>query len=347
MRHSVLSAIALVAALAGPAHALKPGDHASITYDACVATGLPRDFCTRTATEDYNTDSREWDTLAAHAQIDRDQTACAGADAATARVFHLGRDLRAALAAVHTSGGESNVSAAASALGRALHTIQDNCAHRGMPNPQHAWFSISDFCDGTTSSPDVQDDALACARTETAAAMAAAAQTIRASGSDVESWLAAASCPMSASSESNNSGAPEVCRNRVLPGPVDACSFLSEAKNWDGIDRTWANPVMVAALRGAFRAGTTDAPEPSAVCGGDETVLSAAVSAPLLDVTTGPTSCIRAKVFCLGKADGDDNPFADDAAPVATDGGCSTGGGGNASMLALLLVGLALAARRR
>jgi len=347
MRRPALPAILLIAAAAGPAYALKPGEHASITYDACIATGLPRDFCTRTATEDYDTDSREWDTLAAHAQIDGDQTACAGADAATARVFQLGSDLRTALAAVHASGGERNVSATASALGRALHTIQDNCAHHGMPNPQHAWFSISDFCDGTELSPDVQDGAVACAKAETAAAMVVAAQVIRGSGSNVEGWLAASSCPPSPSSNHGNSGPPAVCQNRFLPGPIDACGFLAEAQDWDGIDRTWNNPVVIAALRGAFHAGATGATAPGAVCGGDETVLSPAVSAPVLDVSAGPSSCLRAKVFCLGKADAaGDNPFADDAAPVATDGGCSTSGGGG-GVLGLLLVGLALATRRR
>ena len=62
-RRAALSAISLIALAAGPAYALKPGTHADITYAACIATGLPRDFCTRTATEDYNTDSREWDDL--------------------------------------------------------------------------------------------------------------------------------------------------------------------------------------------------------------------------------------------------------------------------------------------
>lgn len=347
MRQTALSAIALVALVAGPAHALKPGEHASITYNACVATGLPTDFCTRTATEDYDTDSREWDTLAAHAQIDGDQTACAGADAATARVFRLGSDLRASLAAVHAAGGERNVTATASALGRAMHTIQDNCAHHGMPNPQHAWFSISDFCDGTALSPDVQDDALVCARTETAAAMTVAAQVIRAAGSNVEGWLAASSCPESPSSDHNNSGPPSVCQNRFLPGPIDACSFLAEAKDWDGIDRTWNNAVVIAALRGAFHAGATGATAPRAVCDGDETILSAAVSAPVVDIAAGPSSCVRAKVFCLGKADdAGENPFADDAEPIATDGGCAAGGN-RSGMLGLLLVGLALALRRR
>src|SRR3954467_8418668 len=112
-RRSSLLAIASIAAAAGPAYALKPGAHADITYAACVATGLPRDFCTRTATEDYNTDSREWDDLAAHAQIDGDQTACTAADVAARRVFQLGVAFRGALAAVHTSGGDANVTAVA------------------------------------------------------------------------------------------------------------------------------------------------------------------------------------------------------------------------------------------
>ena len=347
MRHPAVLAIAVIAAAAGPAHALKPADHASITYAACVATGLPRDFCTRTATEDYNTDAREWDDLAAHAQIDGDQTACAGADAAAARVYQLGGALRSALAAVHTAGGDANVAATASALGRALHTLQDNCAHHGMPNPQHAWFSLSDFCDGTELSPDIQDDALACARTETAAAMAIAAQLIRGAGSNVVGWLDARSCPPSPSSGHNSTTPPSVCQSRFLPGPIDGCSFLGEAHAWDGIDRTWKNPVVITALRGGLQAGATGAAAPGPTCrGGDETVLSPAVSQPIVDVSAGPASCVRASVFCLGKADDTDSPFAGEAAPTTDAGGCAATTG-RSSVLGLALVAAALRRRRR
>ena len=348
-RGAVRSAIVLIAVATGPAYALKPGAHADITFGACTATGLPRDFCTRTATEDYDTDSREWDTLSSHAQIDSHETACTAADRAATRVWQLAGDFRAALAAVHGAGGRDNVGATASALGRLLHTVQDNCAHHGMPNPQHAWFSISDFCDGTELSPDIQDDALACARTESAAIMTAAAAAIRASGSNVVGWLDAESCPPSPSANNGHasSGPPPVCQGRFLPGPIDACSFLSEAQDWDGIDRTWKNPVVVAALRKAFDAGASGKAAPSALCAGNETVLSPAVSAPMLDVSAGPTSCVRAKIFCLGKADASDNPFADDAPASATDAGGCSASGDRGSLAGLALVGGALARRRR
>src|SRR3569623_1408635 len=72
--------------------------------------------------------------------------------------------------------------AIASSIGRALHTVQDDCAHHGMPNPQHAWFSLADYCEGTATNPDVQDSAISCARAETAAVMKVAADAIQSTG---------------------------------------------------------------------------------------------------------------------------------------------------------------------
>src|SRR5205823_6276616 len=141
-----MRSVMLVLAMTGSAYALKPGAHADLATKSCTAAGLPHDFCARVATEDYDTDSHEWTDLSAHAQIDDGMTACDAADAAAARAWGLGRDLRTLL--------QTDAGAAATALGRALHTIQDDCAHHGMPNPQHAWFSLEDFCEGTALSPD-------------------------------------------------------------------------------------------------------------------------------------------------------------------------------------------------
>ena len=54
-----------------------------------------------------------------------------------------------------------------SELGRALHSLQDNCGHHGMVDPPHAFLAVEDTCSGTGEHPDSQDDALACAREET------------------------------------------------------------------------------------------------------------------------------------------------------------------------------------
>jgi hypothetical protein len=162
----------------GTAHALKPGTHADVAKASCKAAGLPTSFCTRIATEDYDTDEREWDDLRAHAQIDDGETACTAADRAAERLRGLGHDLRAALALAARTHSEADVGVVGSLVGRALHTVQDNCAHHGMPNPQHAWLSLDDFCDNTSTSPDVQDDAIACARTESDAVMRVVASAV-------------------------------------------------------------------------------------------------------------------------------------------------------------------------
>jgi len=336
--------IAVLIGTAGSAHALKPGAHADIAKSRCVAAGLPADFCQRAATENYVTDSREWDDLRAHAQIDKDETACVAADRTAARMWFLGDDLRRQLAAVRARPTEDNVGDAAHALGRALHTIQDNCAHHGMPNPQHAWFSLSDFCDGTELSPDVQSDAVACARVETEAVVRLVADAVRVAG--VSPGLAQNACPEDAFGNRQNE--QPVCQKRFLPGPIDACRFLASAQDWDGMDRTWAGDVVAGALREAFAAGLAGEPHIASICDGDETVLSPAVSQPVLDVSAGAPSCFRSKLFCLGKADDAEHPLFDHEHDVPTEdegaGGCSTGGGHGA---ALLLIAAGLFARRR
>lgn len=342
-------AAAIVLAATGPAHALKPGTHADLTKTSCVAAGLPSNLCTRAATEDYDTDSREWDDLRAHAQIDDGETACTAADGAAHRMWQLGNDLRSALGQVAISSTETNVGQVGAALGRALHTVQDQCAHEGMPNPQHAWFSLGDFCDGTATSPDVQADAIGCARGETDALMALVARAVRTSG--VASRLDAKSCPPAPSSgRDHNSGPTAICQRRFLPGPIDACSFLGRAKDWDGIDRTWKGSLVAPALRAAFGAGLSGANEPRSICGGNERKLSQGTSTQIVDVSQGAPTCAGASLFCLGKADDDSaNPFADDPDLETADSGCNAGGGrpGAASLLGLAFAGLALRRRQR
>ena len=328
----------VAAALAVPvtAHALKPAMHADITAKACLDAGLPKAFCTRIATENYNTDAREWDDLRAHAQIDDDETACDAADRAALRVFELGSELRGSLAEVASRVSEDAVGRAAAAVGRSLHTIQDNCAHHGMPNPQHAWYSLGDFCDGTDTSPDVQPEAVACARAETKAAMALIAAEVRRAG--VATKLAGYSCPENHDSDNHQTS---VCQSRFLPAPWDACEFLGEAKLWDGIDRTWTNAPVVSALRAQFAAGLGAQRARGSICGGDARVLGTPASTPIVDAAGAP-SCNRVHLLCLGSADADDNPFASEPEPEDS-AGCATHRGD----LSVLVIALALALRRR
>ncbi len=325
----------------GAAFALKPGAHADLASASCRAAGLGKSMCTRIATEDYDVDSREWEDLRAHAQIDDGQTACEAADATADRMWTLGTELRSALARAAASPSDTTTAAVDALIGRALHTIQDNCAHDGMPNPQHAWLSLGDFCNGTDTSPDVQDDALACAKVETDAMMKIVARSV--SDASLGSALDSRSCPPAPSSgggNHNNGSPPAVCQGRFLPGPFDACNFLGRAKDWDGIDRRWNGARVAPALRTAFTAGLAGDRAIAPICGGNERVLSPAVSDPIVNVAVGAPSCGKASLFCLGKADDSENPFADDA-PVPEDGGCSTGGrssGGAVIALALLAV---------
>lgn len=302
------------------AHALKPRAHADLAHASCTAAGLPTDFCRRVATENYNTDADEWDDLAAHAQIAGDQTACEAADGTAGRVWLRATELRAELAALATDRSERRAGKAAELLGRVLHTIQDNCAHHGMPNPQHAWFSLADFCEGTDTSPDVQDEAVACARVETEAVMRLVAATVSPRAADA---LGELSCPDEAIGDQRG-GTQPVCQRRYLPAPWDACEFLGEAQEWDGIDRQWNNDVVTGALRDAFAAGLAGRGALPSPCRGDERTLSPAVSEPILDVSGGTPSCTRAKLFCLGKADEDDHPFADEDTEVPAEAGCRT-----------------------
>jgi hypothetical protein len=210
-----------------------------------------------------------------------------------------------------------------------------------MPNPQHAWFSLGDFCDGTSTSPDLQADAIACAGTESATLMHAVAQSIAQAG--VGSRLEAWSCPPAPDNGEHGNTMQAICQARFLPSPFEACDFLGRAKDWDGIDRRWNNAVTSPALQAAFAAGLAGAAMPESMCHGDESVLSLAVSNPIADVSAGAPSCGKASFFCLGKADDpNDNPFADD--PPADDGsGCRVAG----EPSALLALALVLLLRRR
>ncbi|HEV7554807.1 MAG TPA: hypothetical protein VGO00_05080, partial [Kofleriaceae bacterium] len=157
--------LASLVATPGSALALEQSDHQAISEDACTAAGLPEDFCERVGTEAYNVDHYEWSHPEAHAQIGVGAlgTACTAANAALDRVRVLGADIQTSLFTLYGSPSNDLATHIATQLGRALHTIQDDCAHKGMPNDQHAWASLLDTCTGSKTSPDLAPEALSCA----------------------------------------------------------------------------------------------------------------------------------------------------------------------------------------
>lgn len=325
---------------AGQAAALKPGRHRKITRDSCRAAGLPRDFCRRAALESYNTDAHEWDNMAAHAQVPAGATTCEGAEGAGRRVWSLGVDLHEALRKLAIAPTDDDVKAAARALGRVAHTIQDNCAHHGMPNPQHAWYSLSDFCDGTSLSPDIQAEAVACANDETDILMQRTAEAVAAAG--VASELGPRSCREDPWNDNNNRNP---CDEAVLPGPWDACEFFEGAATWDGTDGRWDNARVRPWLDAAFRDGLngTSAP-PVSLCAGDPDALIPPDRYDPQDVSAGAPGCGLSHLMCLGKADYIGDFFADDLADEPA--GCNATGQSSGGT-ALLLVGLILVAALR
>jgi hypothetical protein len=327
-----------------PAHALKPAAHKKISFASCKAAGMPSEFCRRVAAENYNTDAKEWDDLGAHAQVSAGLTPCDAADRSIRRMWSLGGELRAALGSLGDRATDRKVGDAATSIGRALHTLQDACAHSGMGNPQHAWFSLSDFCDGTDLSPDIQADALACGRAESDKLLPTVAQTI--GGTGLAGVLGARACPQPFGGGDRDR--ETICDRQASPTPADACRFLAEAKHWDGVDRVWNNARVLPALRRAYTDGLAGKPAPAAICGGDETRLSSGISELIVDVTGGAPDCARTDLYCLGKVD-DPHAEADLFGDESELGGAGCGvGGGAPGLVGLALLGvIALRGRRR
>jgi hypothetical protein len=359
MPRTQIAALALVGlglALAGasPAHAFKIGAHKKITFESCKAARMPSEFCRRIALESYNTDAHEWGEQDAHATWTPGQTACEAADNSARRMWRLGGEMRAALAEVRLRATDRRVGEVGRALGRALHTLQDACAHRGVQNPQHAWWSMSDVCHGTSRSPDVQPAGLACGRAETDRLLRAVAEVVAASA--VSDDLAERSCPQS---QHDRGEQDVVCSRFASPGPFGVCDFLETAEDWDGVDRRWNNDVALPAFRAAFLDGLAGRGAPRAICRGDASRLSAAPSERATDVSEGTPSCGAIHLLCLGKADDvsdfygeppswdEDELAGDDGAAGCAAVGRGPGAGPGLVGLAGVLAALGFAARRR
>jgi hypothetical protein len=219
MRVSWLVGLGVVTGLllgeAGSAHALKPAKHLALAVAACGKAGLPAPFCKRIGQAAFDTDAHEWDLLAAHAQREEGEDRCAGADAAIDRVDALAREAIDR----HRAGDDGT---AADLFGRAIHTIQDECAHHGMTNPEHAHFSLQATCSSADVNPDIQPAALACADTQTTAALRAIADAL----ADAPRVGLAGVCPPDYNGGDGN-GRTDTCDKTVMPGPIAACDFLA------------------------------------------------------------------------------------------------------------------------
>ena len=327
--------VTALVAIPTSAFALDQSAHQAISEDACIAAQLPNDFCERVATEAYNVDHYEWSHPEAHAQIGEGAigTACTAANAALERERMLGADIRASLATLSRGTSKDLATHIATQLGRALHTIQDDCAHHGMPNDQHAWASLTDACTGSKTSPDLAPEATTCAKAETAAVMAAFASEVSAAGV----------------APSALDGISEGWTH--WPDRGEVCSFLHDANKWDGTDRRWENSVVVPWLRDQLtHAITTDDTSLGDACA-EGVALQIVHPNPLLDVSKKPSWCLKLDAYCIGKSDAPDEPppwdDGSDASPEV--GGCNAAGGGSGADLALLLgvLGFVVVRRRR
>jgi hypothetical protein len=313
----------LVLAASSNAWALKPQKHRDLAEASCKRAGLNRTFCERMGKAAYETDAHEWDDLSAHAQTPHGGDRCSAAQASADRLDTLGRQL---VAEAHAGDLEN----AAVDLGRAIHTLQDECAHHGMTNEQHSYFSLEQTCGDQDVSPDIQPDAIACAAARTDAVFAAVAPAL--AGTD---WYTASSlCEPQFESDHNNT--EDACLQAVLPTPWEACDFLALHDQWDGIDSTWNSSVVGPALIAAFFNGLHDQPYTHAVCASSHAIDPIAPAAP---VTQAIESCTLTDIGCFGKVDGAVDPNVDpygDPVETPAGGGCD-GGGGGAGWLAALL----------
>jgi hypothetical protein len=302
--------ILLLLASGRPAFALDQSVHQSISHDTCVDAGLPQDFCERVGTEAYNVDSYEWQQPEAHAQMaDGSTVVCEAAQAALDRERVLGADIRDSVVELAQSPSEDLRIHIATQLGRALHTIQDDCAHHGMPNVEHAWWSRLDSCSGSKTSPDAQPEAADCAATETAAVFAAFEQQLDQAGV----------------SASALDGLPEGWTH--WPKRSDICAFLREADHWDGTARGWDNEIVVPQLREQLtHALTADDGWAVDACAVPNLVLAS--SRVHVDISRPPAMCLKLQIYCVasgGKSDAEDMPPPwEDNKPASS--GCTAGG---------------------
>lgn len=332
--------------LPATAFGLAQSKHKSLSYQACRSAGLPMDFCDEVGAAAYNVDRHEWDDLAAHAQPEVGQSHCEAALAVTGRVHTLAGELRTLLTAPGATQTRESIEDIAKAFGRTLHTLQDNCAHSGVPNAQHAWLSLSDSCLDTESSPDVQPAAVECAT----------AQTTLAVNAFVSAYEGASLKPSSFKmyKEDNEQIA------LFWPPRGGVCDFLKSADTWNGQDYRWNNDIVVPALETQFYTNlVVDPAAPAAdLCAGNPDAIVTA-AAPAVDVSQKIEWCTSIKLYCAGKADGTEasppwDPEAPSTPPTTAQGGGESGGcnlhkhsSSNWPSLLLGALGMSIGWRRR
>ncbi|HSD87763.1 MAG TPA: hypothetical protein VLB44_09630 [Kofleriaceae bacterium] len=305
------------------AWALQPAKHRQLAERACADADLPPAFCRRMGKAVFETDYEEWKDLSAHAQRLLDQDRCSAADAAVDRVDRLARE-----AVAKTTSGQ--FADGAIALGRALHTLQDECAHHGMTNEEHAFYSLEQSCTDAETSPDVQPEALACAESRTRDVMSAVATALAGTH-----WTSVESICIGY--DTNTGRDQDSCAQAVLPTPLMACRFLRQHEDWDGQDSRWNADIVGPALVSAFKAGLANEPASRSVCAGDMAAIDPpAAHAPVTDLDVG---CLWLDFTCLGKVD-DGGADSMDSTESA---GCNAGAGSPG----LVLAAAALFGRRR
>lgn len=287
MRNYV-TALVLCAAMApaSSVFALSQERHRKISKNFCVDAGLPEKFCERVGIEAYDVDAYEWDDMSAHAQADDGQSLCEGAQAAIVRQRWLGAEMHVALVQQAATPTKKNARMLAQELGRALHTIQDNCTHDGIPNVQHAWSSIHDTCDHTETNPDVQPEAVRCAREETELVFESLLETMESLGVTIDSLR----------------GIPDA--DTHYPSVGQLCDYLKDAEKWDGVDRSWNRDVMVPRLRSELTTAIATGNVPSDnICDDAQIDLEPDMHPATADTSHPRAFCPKLQILCFGKTD--------------------------------------------
>jgi hypothetical protein len=258
--------------------ALKTEDHRTIAVEHCVRAGFHDAFCARVGAEAFVVDAQEWERPWMHAMPIDGQSHCDAAAEVQEHLARRGREIRAALAGATL--GRRETEAIAEALGRTLHTLQDNCAHEGMSNQQHAWHSVRSFCEHTGEDPDLSPAALACAANETKLVFRAMKEAFRANGKDPASlW------------EAHDMSAPQ-------PGLAHVCEFVGEWSAFDGRDSRWDIAITGPVFRDTFtRAMLEDANVAPACEGRASLALAIPHPRPRVSALDDPT-CTPIRLLC-------------------------------------------------
>lgn len=263
--------------------ALKTSEHEEITERYCQSEGLSERFCQHLGAEAFNVDRREWDNSSAHAVMGNGQSMCAAARATQERLRQLGSEIHATLRKSQLTKDDGN--RLASSLGRALHTLQDNCAHEGMPNPQHSWYSNRGVCASSGEDPDKAPKALQCAHTETLTALKYFVEAMRTAGHAPASLTA------------------DFAPQKRNPSRQQACTFLDEWQQFDGKDRRWDNSDTVPSFRTTFIRTFQTGRSSGDVCRD----LSPAPARPTVRISN--PSCGLLQLYCAGGDDNAENPL--------------------------------------